>query len=103
MKRTDVVALDPKEPDAGANVSHDCVEAADQLSVLFVGPVFLTTTAWLDVAVAPCGAVKESEVEVVICRMAGFLIFTVSDAVDVLFDVSVDNAQRVVEPFERPV
>jgi hypothetical protein len=44
MKETEVEAFDPSDPDAGAKVSHACVELADQERVLFWGPVFLMIT-----------------------------------------------------------
>jgi hypothetical protein len=99
VKRTEVEAFEPREPETGAKVSQAWVEDADQLSVVNVGPVFWMTMPWLEVAVAPWEAAKESGVEVVTERTARFFTVAVEVAVDVLFDVSVESAQRVVEPF----
>src|ERR1039458_7001848 len=44
INETLVVALPAREPDVGENVSHDWVLVADQLRVVLVAPVFVTTT-----------------------------------------------------------
>jgi hypothetical protein len=65
--------------------------------------VFSITTGWLEVAVEPSDAVKESDVEVVTDRMAGFTTFTVIEALEVLLLVSCESAMRVDEPSEAVV
>lgn len=103
MKRNEVEAFDPSELEAGAKVSQDWVEVADQVSVEDAGPEFWTATPWEEVAVAPWDAVKESEVEVVTERMAGFTTFTTIEAEEVLFDASCASAMRVDDPSDAAV
>jgi hypothetical protein len=78
------------------------VLVADQLRVVKAVPLFLTTTDCEEVAVLPCAAEK-LRVEVGTERTARFWTFTVVEAVEVLLEVSVESAQRVVEPFPTDV
>ena len=99
MKATLVVAFAPKVPDPGLKVSQGCVDVADQLRFDPDGPVFPTTTGWLEVAVEPCAAENCKFVEVVTERMAGFATVTVTALeVATLLFASVVDATRVWLP-----